>query len=155
MSRSIVIASNNAGKVREINNLLTPLGFTLTPQSHYEIADADEPHPTFIENCLGKARHAAKLTGLAALADDSGLCVDALNGAPGVHSARYAGPHGSDTGNNAKLIAALKGQSQRGAYYYCVMVYLRHADDPQPLDCRRPLAGSNHRRSPRRQRLRL
>ena len=133
MSGTIVIASHNAGKLREISGLLSPLGYTLTPQSRYKLEEADEPYPTFIENCLGKARHAAKSTGLPALADDSGLCVRALGGAPGVHSARYAGQPGSDAANNAKLIAALAGVAQRDAYYYCAMVYLRHADDPQPL----------------------
>lgn len=133
MSGTIVIASHNAGKLREISGLLSPLGYTLTPQSCYKLEEADEPYPTFIENCLGKARHAAKSTGLPALADDSGLCVRALGGAPGVHSARYAGQPGADAANNAKLIAALAGVAQRDAYYYCTMVYLRHADDPQPL----------------------
>ncbi|MHB0992529.1 MAG: RdgB/HAM1 family non-canonical purine NTP pyrophosphatase [Burkholderiales bacterium] len=133
MSGAIVIASNNAGKLREISSLLSPLGYTLTPQSRFAVTEADEPYSTFIENCLGKARHAAKSTGLPALADDSGLCVSALGGAPGVHSARYAGQPGSDAANNAKLIAALTGVAQRDAYYYCVMVYLRHPDDPQPL----------------------
>ncbi len=133
MSGAIVIASNNAGKLREISCLLSPLGYTLTPQSRFAVTEADEPYSTFIENCLGKARHAAKSTGLPALADDSGLCVSALGGAPGVHSARYAGQPGSDAANNAKLIAALTGVAQRDAYYYCVMVYLRHPDDPQPL----------------------
>lgn len=133
MSHTIVIASNNRGKLREIERVLAPLAYTVIPQAQYAIPEADEPYATFIENCLGKARHAAKLTGLAALADDSGICVNALNGAPGVHSARYAGTPGSDQNNNAKLIAALNGITQRDAYYYCVMVYLRHADDPQPL----------------------
>lgn len=133
MNRTIVIASNNAGKLREISSLLSPLGYALTPQSRFAVTEADEPYSTFIENCLGKARHAAKAIGLPALADDSGLCVSALGGAPGVRSARYAGHPGSDAANNAKLIAALTGVEQRDAYYYCVMVYMRHADDPQPL----------------------
>lgn len=133
MGHSIVIASNNSGKLREMDHLLAPLGYTLTPQSRFAVAEADEPHPTFIENCLAKARHAATSTGLPALADDSGLCVPALGGAPGVHSARYAGQPGSDAANNGKLIAALNSIAQRDAYYYCVMVYLRHPDDPQPL----------------------
>ncbi len=133
MNRNLVIASGNLGKLREIESVLSPLGYTLTPQSHYSIPEAEEPHPTFIENSIAKARHAARLSGIAALADDSGLCVDALGGAPGVHSARYAGDPRSDSANNAKLIAALRGVPQRNAYYYCVVVYLRHADDPQPL----------------------
>jgi XTP/dITP diphosphohydrolase len=130
---NIVIASNNAGKLREINRLLAPLGCEAQPQSYYNVPETEEPHPTFIENCITKARHAAKLTGLPALADDSGICVTALGGAPGVHSARFAGEPKSDRRNNAQLIAALTGNPQREAYYYCVMVYLRHADDPQPL----------------------
>lgn len=133
MQSTIVLASNNVGKLREIDRLLSPLGFQLIPQSHYQVPEADEPYPTFIENCIAKARHAARLTKMAALADDSGICVPALGGAPGIHSARYAGEPKSDYRNNAKLIAALKGLSQRVAYYYCIMVYLRHADDPQPL----------------------
>ncbi|MDR3390113.1 MAG: RdgB/HAM1 family non-canonical purine NTP pyrophosphatase [Sulfuriferula sp.] len=133
MPHAIVIASNNAGKLREITRLLSPLGFSVTPQSQYNVTETEEPHPTFIENCIAKARHAASLTGLPAIADDSGICVSALGGAPGVHSARYAGEPRSDQRNNAKLISALSGIAQREAYYYCVMVYLRHADDPQPL----------------------
>lgn len=133
MQHTIVIASNNAGKLREINRLLSPLGFNVTPQSQYNVPETDEPHPTFIENCITKARHAARLTGLAAIADDSGICVTALDGAPGVYSARYAGEPKSDQRNNAKLVTALTGIAQREAYYYCVMVYLRHANDPQPL----------------------
>ncbi|MEQ1669091.1 MAG: non-canonical purine NTP pyrophosphatase, partial [Sulfuriferula sp.] len=133
MQKTIVIASNNAGKLREIHRLLAPLGFEIQSQSHYNVPEAEEPHPTFIENCLTKARHAARLTGLPALADDSGICVTALGGEPGVHSARFAGEPKSDQRNNAKLIAALAGNPQREAYYYCVIVYLRHADDPQPI----------------------
>lgn len=133
MPSTIVIASNNAGKLREINRLLSPLGFNVVPQSHYQVPEADEPHATFIENCIAKARHAAHITGLPTIADDSGICVTALDGAPGVHSARYAGEPKSDLRNNAKLIATLSGIKQRDAYYYCVMVYLRHANDPQPL----------------------
>lgn len=133
MSGAIVIASNNAGKLREMDSLLSPLGYTLMPQSDFAVTEACEPYPTFIENCLSKARHAAKATGRPALADDSGLCVPALGGDPGVHSARYAGHRAADAANNAKLIAALTGVAQREAYYYCVTVYLRHADDPQPL----------------------
>ena len=133
MQTPIIIASNNAGKLREIDRLLSPLGFKVTPQSQYNVTEADEPHPSFIENCIAKARHATSMTGLPAIADDSGICVTALGGAPGVHSARYAGEPKSDLRNNAKLIAALSCNQQRAAYYYCVMVYLRHANDPQPL----------------------
>ncbi len=133
MASTIVIASNNAGKLREINRLLAPLGYDVQPQSNFQVPETDEPHPSFIENCIAKARHASKLTGLPALADDSGICVTALGGEPGVHSARYAGEPKSDLRNNATLVAALAGNPQRAAYYYCVMVYLRHAQDPQPL----------------------
>ena len=131
--QKLVIASNNSGKLREISRILAPLGFEAVPQSAYNVPEAEEPYVTFVENCIAKARHAAQLTGLPALADDSGICVDALGGAPGVYSARYAGEPKSDQRNNEKLIAALAGQSNRRAHYYCVIVYLRHADDPQPL----------------------
>ncbi len=131
--QKLVIASNNPGKLREISRILAPLGFEAVPQSAYNVPEAEEPFVTFVENCIAKARHAAHLTGLPALADDSGICVDALGGAPGVYSARYAGEPKSDQRNNEKLIAALAGQSNRQAHYYCVIVYLRHADDPQPL----------------------
>lgn len=133
MQNTIVIASNNAGKLREIDRLLFPLGFKVAPQSQYNVTEADEPHPSFIENCIAKARHASSMTGLPAIADDSGICVIALGGEPGVHSARYAGEPKSDQRNNAKLISALSGIAQREAYYYCIMVYLRHANDPIPL----------------------
>ena len=131
--QKLVIASNNPGKLREISRILAPLGFEAVPQSAFNVPEAEEPHVTFIENCLTKARHAARLTGLPALADDSGICVDALGGAPGVYSARYAGEPRSDQRNNEKLIAELAGHSNRRAHYYCVIVYLRHADDPQPI----------------------
>ena len=131
--QKLVIASNNPGKLREISRILAPLGFEAVPQSAFNVPEAEEPHVTFIENCLTKARHAARLTGLPALADDSGICVDALGGAPGVYSARFAGEPKSDQRNNEKLIAELVGQSNRRAHYYCVIVYLRHADDPQPI----------------------
>lgn len=131
--QKLVIASNNPGKLREITRILAPLGFEPVPQSAYNVPEAEEPFVTFVENCIAKARHAARLTGLPALADDSGICVDALDGAPGVYSARFAGEPKSDQRNNEKLIAALAGRSNRRAHYYCVIVYLRHADDPQPL----------------------
>lgn len=131
--QKLVIASNNPGKLREISRIIAPLGFEAVPQSAYDVPEAEEPFVTFVENCIAKARHAAHLTGLPALADDSGICVDALGGAPGVYSARYAGEPKSDQRNNEKLVAALAGQSNRRAHYYCVIVYLRHADDPQPL----------------------
>ena len=129
----IVIASGNAGKLREITRILEPLNMRAMPQSDFDVPECAEPYITFVENCLAKARHASALTGLPALADDSGICVDALNGAPGVHSARYAGDPKSDARNNDKLIAALQGQHNRRAHYYCVMVLVRHADDPEPV----------------------
>lgn len=131
--KQIVIASGNPGKLREIARILEPLGIEARPQDAYGVPDCPEPHVTFIENCIAKARHAAAHTGLPALADDSGICVDALNGAPGVYSARYAGEPKSDERNNQKLIAALQGIANRRAHYYCVMVYVRYADDPQPI----------------------
>lgn len=132
MSR-LVIASSNAGKLREIERLLEPLGWEVLPQSVFSIPDAEEPHGTFIENALAKARHACQHSGLPALADDSGICVEALNGAPGVHSARFAGEPRCDERNNAKLLEALAHERDRRAHYYCVIVMLRHAADPQPL----------------------
>lgn len=131
--KKVVIASNNAGKLREIARILEPLGLEAQPQGNFGVPDCPEPHVTFVENCIAKARHASAHTGLPALADDSGICVDALNGAPGVYSARYAGEPKSDERNNHKLIEALQGQANRKAHYYCVMVYVRYADDPQPL----------------------
>jgi XTP/dITP diphosphohydrolase len=135
--KKLVIASSNAGKLREIQAILGPLGFEILTQSALGIPDAEEPHLTFIENALAKARHAAALAGLPALADDSGVCALALGGEPGVHSARYAGRGASreerDAGNNDKLVAALAACSDRRAYYYCAIVLVRHAADPQPL----------------------
>lgn len=131
--KRIVLASNNAGKLREFSQLLAPLDFEVLPQAALNIGEAEEPHCSFIENALAKARHACRHSGLPALADDSGLCVSALDGAPGVHSARYAGEPKSDERNNAQLLAALAGQTDRRAHYVCVLVLLRHAEDPQPL----------------------
>jgi XTP/dITP diphosphohydrolase len=131
--RKLVIASNNTGKLKEIGHLLEPLGFEVFSQSALGVTEPDEPHPTFIENALLKARHASLHTGLPALADDSGICVPRLSGKPGIHSARYAGGSRSDERNNQKLVETLRGESDRHAYYYCVMVLLRHAEDPQPL----------------------
>ncbi|HVY06094.1 MAG TPA: RdgB/HAM1 family non-canonical purine NTP pyrophosphatase [Burkholderiales bacterium] len=133
MFERLVIASGNAGKLREIGQILAPLGIEALPQSAFGVPDAEEPYGTFVENALAKARHAAALTGLPALADDSGICVDALGGAPGVHSARYAGEPRSDARNNARLLAELQGFDDRRAHYYCIIVVLRHAQDPQPL----------------------
>lgn len=134
--RKVVLASNNAGKLREFAALLGAAGIELLPQGALNVPETEEPHPTFVENALAKARHAAKLTGLPALADDSGLCVRALRGAPGVYSARYAqlaGGEKSDSANNARLVSALQGEADRRAYYYCVLALVRHADDPEPL----------------------
>jgi XTP/dITP diphosphohydrolase len=131
--QKLVIASNNPGKLREIGHLLEPLGIEVLPQSAFNVAEADEPHCTFVENALAKARHASRCTGLPALADDSGICADALHGEPGIHSARYAGEPKSDERNNQKLVEALTNQSNRNAHYYCVIVLVRHADDPQPI----------------------
>jgi XTP/dITP diphosphohydrolase len=133
MTRTIVLASNNVGKLKEFGQLLAPIGFEVRPQSEFKVSEAEEPHLTFVENALAKARHAARATGLAALADDSGVCVNALGGAPGVLSARFAGEPKSDARNNEKLIADLAAYTDKSAYYYCVLVYVRHADDPQPV----------------------
>ena len=129
----LVLASNNAKKAAELTALLAPLGISVLPQSDFNLPEADEPHPTFVENALAKARHAAMLTGLPAIADDSGLCVTALGGAPGVMSARYAGEPRSDARNNALLLDRLTGETDRRAYFYSVVVLVRHADDPRPL----------------------
>ncbi|AJP47765.1 nucleoside-triphosphate diphosphatase [Rugosibacter aromaticivorans] len=131
--QKLVLASNNPGKLREFAELLAPLNFQLVPQADFAVPEADEPHATFIENALTKARHAARLTGLPALADDSGLVVPALGGAPGVHSARYAGKPKDDQRNNQKLVAALESIADKRAHYVAVLVLVRHADDPQPL----------------------
>ena len=133
MITRLVLASNNAGKLREFRRLLEPLGLEVIAQGELAVTEADEPHVTFIENALVKARHASAQTGLPALADDSGICVDALGGAPGVRSARYAGDPRSDARNNAALVAALAGIADRRAHYHCVLVLVRHADDPQPI----------------------
>ncbi|MGN6389371.1 MAG: RdgB/HAM1 family non-canonical purine NTP pyrophosphatase [Burkholderiaceae bacterium] len=133
MVRTIVLASNNQGKLAEFSGMLEPLGFAVHPQAQYGVPEAEEPYPTFIENALTKARHAAQATGLPALADDSGICVAALGNAPGVLSARYAGEPKSDAANNRKLVDALALHADKSAYYYCVLVYVRHALDPQPI----------------------
>jgi XTP/dITP diphosphohydrolase len=129
----LVVASGNAGKLRELAALLRPLGMDPVPQQELDVPEAEEPHPTFVENALAKARNAARHTGLPALADDSGILAAALNGAPGVHSARYAGEPRSDERNNQKLVEMLRQAPSRAAHYYCVIVVLRHAEDPQPL----------------------
>ena len=135
--KKIVIASNNPGKLKELKALLEPLGMEAIAQSEFRIAEAEEPHETFLENALAKARHASRAAGLPALADDSGLCVPALGGEPGVHSAHYAGREGAreerDARNNARLVAALRDRDDRSAFYYCVLVLTRSAADPTPL----------------------
>ncbi|MDQ0142444.1 RdgB/HAM1 family non-canonical purine NTP pyrophosphatase [Cupriavidus necator] len=132
----LVLASNNPGKLREFGALLAPLGFDVVTQGELGIPEAEEPFATFVENALAKARHASRLAGLPALADDSGVCVQALDGAPGVYSARYAqmaGQAKSDMANNAYLVSQLAGKHNRHAYYYCVLVFVRHAEDPCPI----------------------
>ena len=131
--KKLVIASNNPGKLREIDRILQPLGMEILPQSAFNISEVEEPYCTFIENCLTKARHASEHSGLPALADDSGICVDALNGAPGVYSARFAGDPKSDQRNNEKLLELLQHEPNRKAHYYCIMVLVRHPQDPQPI----------------------
>lgn len=131
----IVLASGNAGKVRELGAMLADLGVQVLPQSDFGVPEAEETGLSFVENAILKARNAAAHTGLPAIADDSGIEVDALNGAPGIYSARYAGPDADDATNNAKLLAALEGlpAQARGARFRSVVVFMRHADDPSPL----------------------
>lgn len=137
--RQLVLASSNPGKLREIEALLAPLGIEVIAQSAFGVADAEEPHFTFIENALAKARHASRAVRLPALADDSGLCVAALGGEPGVHSARFAGESPAsdratqDARNNEKLVRLLAGKGDRSAHYDCALALVRHADDPEPL----------------------
>lgn len=133
MIERLVLASNNAKKMAEMTALLAPLGIEVVSQSEFGVSEADEPHQTFVENALEKARHASRATGLPAIADDSGLCVTALDGAPGVISARFAGEPRSDTRNNALLVERLAGCDQRSAFFYSVVVLVRHDADPQPL----------------------
>lgn len=131
--QKLVLASNNLGKVKEFQALLAPLDFEVIPQGSLNIPAAQEPYQTFMENALAKARHASAATDLPALADDSGICVMALDGRPGVHSARFAGEPANDLANNQKLILELKDKADRHAFYVCALVYVRHADDPQPI----------------------
>ncbi len=128
-----MLASSNPGKLREFEALLAPLGLEVVPQASLGVSDAEEPHGTFVENALAKARHASRSTRLPALADDSGICARALDGEPGVHSARFAGEPRSDARNNEKLIKLLSDKDSRRAHYYCVVVFLRHAEDPEPV----------------------
>jgi len=131
--QKLVLASNNAGKVKELQLLLAPLNFEVIPQGILGIPAAEEPHHTFVENALAKARHASEASGLPALADDSGICAHALDDRPGVHSARYAGEQANDAANNQKLISALIGQADRSAHYVCALVFVNSAHDPNPL----------------------
>ncbi len=136
-SGKIVLASGNSGKLREIQAVLDQQRFKLIKQSEFDVPDVPETGTTFVENAIIKARHAAQLTGFPALADDSGIEVDALQGAPGVYSARYAGEHGADDANNTKLLNEMENvaEEQRTARFQCVIVYMRHAEDPMPLIC--------------------
>jgi XTP/dITP diphosphohydrolase len=131
----VVLASSNAGKLKEFSQLLAGLGIEFVSQASFGVDDADETGRSFVENALIKARHASTVTGLPALADDSGICVDALDGAPGLYAARYAGVHGDAAGNRAKLLRELDGKpaNERNAYFIAVIVLLRHADDPAPI----------------------
>ena len=131
--KKLVLASSNPGKLREFQVLLAPLGVEIVPQASLGVTDAEEPHGAFVENALAKARHASRGTRLPALADDSGICVGALGGEPGVHSARFAGEPRSDARNNEKLVKLLADKDSRRAHYYCVVVFVRHADDPEPV----------------------
>ena len=133
MANKIILASGNKGKLREFKQMLEPLGYEVHPQAEFNVTEADEPFSTFVENALAKARHVSRQTGLPAMADDSGICVNALDGKPGVLSARYAGDPKSDDRNNQKLIADLAEFEDKTANYYCVLVYVRSADHPQPI----------------------
>ncbi len=135
--RDVILASNNAGKVTEFQQLLAGVGFNIVPQNKFNLASVEETGLSFVENAILKARHAAAATGLAALADDSGIEVDALNGAPGIYSARFAGVNATDADNNAHLLNQLAGVPDhlRTARYQCVLVYMRHGNDPMPLIC--------------------
>lgn len=137
MTQKIVLASGNAGKLREFQQLLAGCGFEVIPQSDFNVSNADETGTTFVENAIIKARHACQQTGLPAIADDSGIEVDALNGRPGVYSARYAGENANDEKNNQKLLEELKNipAEKRTARYHAVLAYMRHADDPTPILC--------------------
>ena len=142
-ANTLVLASGNSGKLKEFNQLLSPLGLDVRPQAEFGVHDVEETGLTFVENALLKAREASRGSGLPALADDSGLEVDALHGAPGIYSARYAGEPKSDERNNEKLLAALSecAEGQRTARYWCVLVYLRHAEDPVPVIVQRSWEG--------------
>ncbi len=138
--KELVVASSNPGKLRELAELLAPLGIEIVPQAKLGIEDAEEPHATFVENALAKARHASRAAGMPALADDSGICVAALGGEPGVHSARFAAEPAlgaargeQDERNNRRLLSLLAGRQDRRAHYACVVVLMHHAEDPEPV----------------------
>lgn len=135
--QKIVLATNNQGKVNELQNLLADAGFNVVAQKEFNVPEVDETGLTFIENAILKARHTAKSTKLPAIADDSGLVVNALGGAPGIYSARYAGEHGNDASNNQKLLQELKNvpSEKRTAYFYCALAFMRHENDPTPIIC--------------------
>ena len=133
MMKRLVLASSNPGKLREFEALLAPLGMEVVPQASLGVTEAEEPHGTFVENALAKARHASRRTKLPALADDSGICVESLGGEPGVHSARFAGEPRSDARNNEKVVELLADKDNRRAHYYCVVVLMRHSEDPEPV----------------------
>ena len=134
--QQIVLASNNQGKIKELTRILADLNVEILPMSHFDIESPEETGITFVENALLKARHVAQLTGLPALADDSGLSVDALNGAPGVYSARYAGENASDKENYEKLLAELSSKAQnRSAHFHCLLAFVRTPEDPTPIIC--------------------
>ncbi len=135
MTKTLVLATGNPGKVNELANMLSPLNINVVPQSDFNVGEVAETGTTFVENAIIKARHAAKITGMPAIADDSGLEVDGLNGAPGVYSARFAGPGASDQDNIDKLLVDLGSNPIRSARFWCVLVLMRHADDPTPLIC--------------------
>jgi XTP/dITP diphosphohydrolase len=135
MTKTLVLATGNPGKVNELANMLSPLNINVVPQSNFNVGEVAETGTTFVENAIIKARHAAKITGMPAIADDSGLEVDGLNGAPGVYSARFAGPGASDQDNIDKLLVDLGNNPIRSARFWCVLVLMRHADDPTPLIC--------------------
>jgi XTP/dITP diphosphohydrolase len=142
MSQQIVLATGNQGKVKELATMLNELNIEVLPQSQFDVPDVPETGTTFIENAIIKARHAAKITGLPAIADDSGLEVDALNGAPGVYSARFAGENANDQDNIDKLLVEMQDKTVRSARFWCVLVYMRHADDPTPLVCQASWEGT-------------
>jgi XTP/dITP diphosphohydrolase len=135
MKKKVVLATNNSKKLNELQAIMQEFGFELIPQSHFNIGSAEEPFDTFIENALAKARFASEKTNLPAIADDSGICVDALNGAPGIFSARFSGKNATDEANNIKLLNLLKDEKNRKAHYHCSIVFIKEPKDPQPIIC--------------------